>query len=390
MPMNTVLLEDTYQLPTYAKLPLVITRGQGAYVWDENGIKYLDFYGGHAVALIGHCHPTLVKAIKKQLDKLIFYSNVVYNDQRALTAEKLVNLVPNKFASVFFCNSGTEANETAIKLAKKYTGKDEIISFEGSFHGRTLGSLSVTGNNKYNKQIGSLMPNVKFATFGDISSVKKLISNQTAAIILEPIQSITGVNKAPVNFYQQLEKLAQQKKVVLIFDEIQTGLGRVGKILFSELVGVTPDITTLAKGLAGGLPAGAVLVSQNITKTVQINDQGSTFGGGPVICSAISATLDVIKKEGLIKNANQCGNVLKKRIPDIKHVISVTGEGLLLGIILDIPALPVQTGLLKKGIITGTSVNKQVLRIIPPITVTEKEIDLFIKKLKQVLEETDE
>lgn len=385
--MNIVSLENTYQLPTYAKLPLVITRGQGAYVWDQSGKKYLDFYSGHAVALVGHCHPEVVAAVKKQLDKLIFYSNVVYNDQRALAAKKLVNLVPNQFAAVFFCNSGTEANETAIKLAKKYTGKDEIISFDGSFHGRTLGSLSVSGNNKHRKQIGSLMPNVKFAAFGDIKSVEKLISDQTAAIILEPIQSIAGINEASANFYQQLEKLAKSQKIVLIFDEIQTGLGRVGKIFFSTLMNVTPNIITLAKGLAGGLPAGAVLVSKDITKSVQIDDQGSTFGGGPVICSAISATLNVIKKMGLIKNANQFGNILKKKLPDIKHVISVTGRGLLLGIVLDIPALQVQTMLLKKGIITGTSSNKYVLRIMPPLIITDKEINLFIRSLKLVLEE---
>lgn len=385
--MNTILMEDTYQLPTYTKLPLVVTRGKGVYIWDQDGKKYLDFYGGHAVTLVGHCHPKVLDAVKKQLGKLIFYSNAVYNDQRALAARKLVDLLPDHAGAVFFCNSGSEANETAIKLAKKFTGKDEIISFAGSFHGRTLGSLSVTGNNKYKKHTGSLMPNVKFAFFGDIKSVEKLISNNTAAIILEPIQSIAGVNEASVNFYQQLEKLAKNQRIVLIFDEIQTGLGRVGKIFFSTLMDVTPDIITLAKGLAGGLPAGAVLVNKEITKSVQIDDLGSTFGGGPAICSAISATLDVVKKEGLIKNAGKCGNVLKKKIADIKHVLSVTGRGLLLGIVLDIPALQVQTMLLKKGIITGTSLNKQVLRIIPPLTITNKEIDLFIKTLKQVLEE---
>lgn len=384
--MNIISLEDTYQLPTYAKLPLVITRGQGAYIWDQAGKKYLDFYGGHAVALVGHCHPEVVDVVKKQLDRLIFYSNIVYNDQRAKAAKKLVNLTPNKFASVFFCNSGSEANETAIKLAKKYTNKDEIISFEGSFHGRTLGSLSVTGDSKYKKHIGSLMPNVKFAFFGDIKSVENLISDNTAAIILEPIQSIAGVNEASVNFYQQLEKLAKQKRIVLIFDEIQTGLGRVGKIFFSELIGVTPNIITLAKGLAGGLPAGAVLVSKDMTKSVQIDDQGSTFGGGPVICSAISATLDVIKKEHLIEKAGKYGHALKKKISDIKHVISVTGRGLLLGITLDIPALQVQTMLLKKGIITGISSDSQVLRIMPPLIITAKEINLFMKTLTQVLE----
>lgn len=388
--MNTIFMENKYQLHTYAKLPLVITKGRGAYIWDQSGRKYLDFYGGHAVALIGHCHSEIIKAVSTQMKKLIFYSNIVYNKQRALAAKQLVTIAGKTFSQVFFCNSGTEANETAIKLAKKYTGKDEIISFNGSFHGRTLGSLSVTGNNKYKKHVGSLMPNVKFATFGDIRSVEKLISDNTAAIILEPIQSITGVNEAQASFYKQLEKLAKKKNIVLIFDEIQTGLGRTGEIFFSKLVGITPDIITLAKGIAGGLPAGAVLVNKDIIKSVQIDDQGSTFGGGPVICSAISATLNVIKKNNLIKNAKQKGSELKKKMSKMKHVTSVTGEGLLLGIVLDIPALQVQTILLKKGIITGTSSNKQVLRIMPPLTITSKEINLFIKTLKQVLEETYE
>lgn len=386
IPMNTTLMEDTYQLPTYAKLSLVLERGKGAYVWDQDGRKYLDFYGGHAVTLVGHCHPKILQAVKIQLDKLIFYSNAVYNEARAQAAQKLVGLSKD-YRAVFLCNSGSEANETAIKLAKKYTGKDQIISFAGSFHGRTLASLSVTGDHKYKKGIGSLMPNVKFASFGDIKSVANLVSDDTAAIMVEPIQSLGGVNEAPVAFYQQLMKLAKQKGLVLIFDEIQTGLGRVGKMFFSELVGVTPDITTLAKGLAGGLPAGAVLVSGDIAKTVQINDQGSTFGGGPLVCSAISATLDIITKEGLIKNAQKSGKMIKNNLSKVKHVMSVRGEGLLLGIVLDIPAKVVQTRLLKKGVIAGTSSNTEVLRIMPPLTITSREINLFIKTLSQVLEE---
>lgn len=384
--MNTITMEKKYQLPTYTKLPLVVTKGQGAYIWDQTGRKYLDFYGGHAVALIGHCHPAIIKAVSGQLKRLIFYSNIVYNEQRALAAKQLVTIAGKSFSNVFFCNSGTEANETAIKLAKKYTGKDEIISFYGSFHGRTLGSLSVTGDNKYKKNAGSLIPNIKFAKFGDIESVAKLISNKTAAVILEPIQSIAGVNIAIPSFYKQLEKLTKDRRIVLIFDEIQTGLGRTGKIFFSELVGVTPDIITLAKGIAGGLPAGAVLVNKDLVKSVQIDDQGSTFGGGPVICSAISATITVIQKNNLTENAAKMGIELKKRISTLKHALSVTGEGLLLGINLDIPASKIQKKLLEKGIITGTSSNKSVLRIMPPITITQGEVAIFIRQLKQVLE----
>ncbi|MFA5770449.1 MAG: aspartate aminotransferase family protein [Patescibacteria group bacterium] len=383
--MNTIKIENKYQLLTYEKFPLVINKGKGCYVWDENGEKYLDFYGGHAVALVGHCHPAVVKAVSKQLKELIFYSNVVYNPQRAIAAKSLIELTKGKFTSVFFCNSGTEANETALKLAKKYTQKDEIISFIGSFHGRTIGSLSATGFEKYHKDIGSLMPNVKFAQLGNIESVKKLITDNTAAVILESIQSIAGINEAPSDFYIQLKQLCEEKSIVLIFDEVQTGLGRTGKMFYGDHYKITPDIITLAKGISGGLPAGAVLVSKKILCSVKLNDQGSTFGGGPVICVAITAVLKIIKDHHLTENANKIGNFLIKEINKLPHVIKVKGKGLLLGIELDVAAKKVQLGLLSKKIITGTSSNPQVLRIMPPLIITKNETLLFIKNLSSVL-----
>ncbi len=383
--MDTIKIENKYQLLTYEKFPFVINKGKGCYVWDENGNKYLDFYGGHAVALVGHCHPAVVKAVTKQLKELIFYSNVVYNSQRALAAKSLIDLTKGKFASVFFCNSGTEANETALKLAKKFTQKDEIISFIGSFHGRTIASLSITGFEKYHKGVGSLMPNVKFAQLGNIESVKKLITNNTAVVILEPIQSIAGINEAPSNFYIQLKQLCEEKGIVLIFDEVQTGLGRTGKMFYGEHYKITPDIITLAKGIAGGLPAGAVLVSKKILTSVKLNDQGSTFGGGPVICAAIVATIETIKQKQLVNNAYKMAQILINKITKLPHVIKVHGKGMLLGIELDIPSKQVQTILLKEKIITGTSSNIQVLRIMPPLIITKKETLLFIKKLSLVL-----
>lgn len=385
--MKTIQIEDKYQLSTYLKFPLVVNRGKGAYVFDDKNNKYLDFYGGHAVALIGHCHPKVIQAVSTQMRKLIFYSNVVYNEKRAQAAKKLVSLAPNNYSSVFFCNSGTEANETALKLAKKFTGKDEIISFEGSFHGRTIGSLSVTGSNKYKKHVGSLMPRVLFAKFGRLESVKKIISNNTAAIIVEAIQSIAGVNVAEDSFYKELKKLTKARGIVLIFDEVQTGLGRTGKMFFAEHISVMPDMITLAKGMAGGLPAGAILVSKKITETVENGDQGCTFGGGPVICSAILATLSVIQKGKLWEKAAKYGDELKNEISSLPHVLEVYGKGLLLGIKLDMNAKVIQTKLLEKYIITGTSDNPTVLRIMPPLTITEKEVTVFIKGLNNVLKE---
>ena len=383
--MDTIKTENKYQLPTYEKLPLVIDKGKGCYVWDENGNKYLDFYGGHAVASVGHCHPAIVKAVSKQMKKLIFYSNVVYNPQRAMAAKSLIDLTKGKFASVFFCNSGSEANETALKLAKKFTHNDEIISFFGSFHGRTIGALSITGFEKYHKEIGSLMPNIKFAQLGNIESVKKLNTNKTAAVILESVQSVAGINEASSNFYVQLKQLCEDKGIILIFDEVQTGLGRTGKMFYGDHYKITPDIITLAKGVAGGLPAGAVLVSKKVLTSVKLNDHGSTFGGGPVICAAISATIETIKQEHLVNNAYKKGQILIKAITKLPHVIKVHGKGLLLGIELDIPAKQVQTILLTEKIITGTSANPKVLRLMPPLIITKNETLLFIKKLSSVL-----
>ncbi|MCL4338129.1 aminotransferase class III-fold pyridoxal phosphate-dependent enzyme [Patescibacteria group bacterium] len=383
--MDTKQIEDKYQLPTYHKFPLVIEKGRGAYIWDEKGNRYLDFYGGHAVALLGHCHPAVIKAVNGQMRRLIFYSNAVYNSMRAKAAKSLVSLAPGSFSSVFFCNSGTEANETALKLAKKFTGRDEIISFEGSFHGRTIGSLSVTGLKKYKENVGSIISKVKFAKFGDIDAVKKLITKETATIILESIQSIAGVREASGKFYQQLRKITKERKIILIFDEVQTGLGRSGKMFFGEHFGVMPDLLTLAKGLAGGLPAGAVMVSEKIAKSVQYGDQGCTFGGGPVISAAILSTIDAIQKEKLCENAGRVGKILKKELISLSHVEKVTGEGLLLGIKLDVPAKEVQSKLLKKFILTGTSDDPNVLRLMPPLIISKKETDYFLSGLSKVL-----
>lgn len=383
--MNTIKIENKYQLLTYEKFPLAINKGKGCYVWDENGEKYLDLYGGHAVALVGHSHPAVVKAVSKQMKELIFYSNVVYNQQRALAAKSLIELTKGKFANVFFCNSGTEANETALKLAKKFTQKDEIISFIGSFHGRTIGSLSITGFEKYHKYVGSLMPNVKFAQLGNIKSVKKLITKNTAAVIVEPIQSIAGINEAQPDFYIELEKLCEKNNIVLIFDEVQTGLGRTGKMFYGDHYKISPDIITLAKGIAGGLPAGVVLVSKKILGSVKLNDQGSTFGGGPAISVAITATIQTINQNKLVLNAHKMGQVLIKEMSQLAHVVKVHGKGMLLGIEFDIPAKQIQTILLKKKIITGTSTNPQVLRIMPPLIITKKEVEIFIKKLSTIL-----
>lgn len=384
--MHTQLQEQTYQLPTYEKLPLTIEKGSGCYVWDDKGEKYLDLYGGHAVALVGHNHPHVVKKIKEQLDNLIFYSNIVYNSQRAKAAEKLIGITHGDFAKVFFCNSGTEANEAALKIAKKFTGKKHIVSFINSFHGRTLGSLSVTGISSYHKQEPSLVTDVSFSTLGDITSVLHAITPETAAIIIEPIQSIAGIVEADPDFYINLRNICNNKGIILIFDEVQTGLGRTGEWFFGEHYSIIPDVITLAKGVAGGLPAGAVLVNKTLSDSVSLGDLGSTFGGSPMVTSAITATLETIEKNDLVHNAAVIGDYMKNILATLPHVQHIHGKGLLLGIAFDIPVKNIMQQLFHYHVITGTSANPHVLRLMPPLIITKEEINIFIQALKHVVE----
>lgn len=384
---QAVIEEETRaQLGTYAKLPIVAVRGRGIMLYDAGGNAYYDFYCGHAVTLTGHCHPRVVAAIQEQAARLIFYSNIVYNDVRAGYAARLVDAAPNGYGQVFFCNSGAEANETAIKLSRKFTGRTEIIAMEGAFHGRTMGALAMTANPKYREGFEPLVPGVRFVPFGDLQAVEDAVSDQTAAVILEPIQSIAGVRVAEPQYYQGLRDLCDRSGAALVFDEIQTGLGRTGKMWAGEHWGVTPDLITLAKGIASGVPMGATLVSSHIAQTVKLDEHGSTFGGGPLACAAASATLDVILGDGMIEHAASMGEMIKQRVGALPHVQDVLGMGLLLGVKMDVPAKGVQAAALERGIILGTSGDANVLRLMPPMVVTEGDVDHLVAVLGEVLE----
>lgn len=385
--MSTIRLEDSYLLPTYRKFPLALRRGRGAYVWNERGERFLDFYGGHAVVLAGHCHPKVVAAVTRQLNQLVFYSNVVYSRARAEAARSLVRLAQNEMTSVFFCNSGAEANEAALRLARRYTGREGVVSFRGSFHGRTAGAISVTGIEHYRAKSGPFVPEVTFADFGDLGSVKRALTSCTAAVMLEPIQSIAGVHEAGVEFYRGLRRLTAERGIVLIFDEVQTGLGRTGRMFYGEHCGVCPDIITLAKGIASGLPAGAVLASRAIARSVVVGDLGSTFGGGPAVMAAVRATLEVVEKEKLAANAERQGRLLREELSALAGVEKVTGRGLLVGIHLSLPAAPVVARLLELRVLAGTSDKPNVLRVMPPLNIKEPEVRLFVRALGRVLTE---
>jgi len=379
-------LEDTFQLATYKKMDIAVERGKGSWVWTSEGEKYLDLYGGHAVCATGHSHPHVVKAIREQAEKVLFYSNLVYSDLRAKAAEKLVSVAPTTLTKAFFCNSGTEANENGMRMARMATGREKVISFSGSFHGRTADSISATFLGKY-REIGK--PNVpghEKAEFGDIESVKSIADETVAAIILEPIQSMAGVREAEPEFFRALRTLCDERGIVLIFDEVQTGIGRTGNWFFggSELAGgVEPDVISLAKSLGSGVPVGACLVNEKVSSHIKENDLGTTFGGGMLAMAATIATLEAIEQEGMIENAAAIETHLRNRLTDVPGVVGVRGKGCLLGIEFKDRCAPVHARLLAQKIITGTSSDPNVLRLLPPLCTTIEEIDLLVENLSE-------
>src|SRR6185369_13745541 len=324
--------EDQFQLATYKKMPIAAQRGEGVWIYTNDGDKYLDLYGGHAVAGTGHCHPHVVEALRHQASTLIFYSNLVYSEARARAAEKLVSISPATLTKAFFCNSGTEANENAMRMARMATKREQIITFSGGFHGRTADAISATFLGKY-REIGK--PNVPghlAAEFGNIDSVRELADETVAAIMLEPIQSMAGVRMAEADFYRALRALCDERGIVLIYDEVQTGVGRTGEWFFAGSDGVVPDIVTLAKALGSGVPVGACLVTDAIASHIKENDLGTTFGGGMLAMAAVTATLEAVEKDRMLANVKSVEAHLRQRLREVEQVVAVHGRGMLLGI----------------------------------------------------------
>ena len=378
-------IEDEFQVATYKKMPFSVERGQGCWVWTSNGDKYLDLYGGHAVCATGHSHPHVVKAIKAQADRVLFYSNLVYSDIRGRAAEKLVSVAPEPLSKAFFCNSGTEANENAMRMARMATGRQKIVSFSGGFHGRTADSISATFLGKYRKIGEPNVPHHVEAEFGSIESVRTVIDSETAGVIIEPIQSMAGVREASPDFFAALKTRCDQVGAVLIFDEVQTGIGRTGSWFFAgsePAAGVVPDIVTLAKALGSGIPVGACLVSDRVSSEIKENDLGTTFGGGMIAMAAVLATLEAIEKDGMIENSREVETYLRSELASISNVKGVSGKGCLLGIEFDGAANEVFSKLLQSKIITGTSSVPNVLRLLPPLCVTKDELSLLVEALK--------
>jgi acetylornithine aminotransferase/acetylornithine/N-succinyldiaminopimelate aminotransferase len=381
--------ESEFQLATYKKMPVAAVRGRGSWVETSEGERFLDLYGGHAVAATGHCHPHVVEAIRAQAGELLFYSNLVYSEVRARAAEKLVSCAPAAITKVFFCNSGTEANENAMRMARIMTGRENVITFTGGFHGRTADSISATFLGKYRETGRPNVPGHLCAEFGSIAAVAALADETVAAVMLEPIQSMAGVRQARPEFYRALRELCDARGILLIYDEVQTGTGRTGEWFFagSEAgAGVVPDIFTLAKALGSGVPVGACLTTAAVAARIRENDLGTTFGGGMLAMAAVGATLEAIERDGMLENARVSERHLRQSLEGVPGVVRVRGAGLLLGLEFDGEiAARVHEALLGEKIITGTSSDARVLRLLPPLCLQRAEIDLFVAALKRVL-----
>jgi len=382
--------EDQFQIATYKKMPIAAERGDGVWIYTSDGEKYLDLYGGHAVAGTGHCHPHIVKALREQSEKLLFYSNLVYSETRARASEKLVSIAPAELTKAFFCNSGTEANENAMRMARMFTGRPNIVTFTGGFHGRTADAISATFLGKYRKIGEPNVPGHIEAEFGNIESVRAVTDDTVAAIMLEPIQSMAGVRMAEPSFYRALRELCDERGVVLIYDEVQTGVGRTGDWLFAGSAAgdrVVPDVVSLAKALGSGVPVGACLVTEAIASKIKENDLGTTFGGGMLAMACVTATLEAIENDQMLSNVIAVEEHLRERLKEVEQVVAVHGKGFLLGLEFADKAAPIHGALLERKIITGTSSDAKVLRLLPPLCLSIDQVDMFVDALRLAVAE---
>lgn len=382
-----------YVLNTYTRTPVVFVRGKGASIWDMEGKSYLDFFPGWAVSGIGHCHKRVVQAVREQLKNIIHVSNNYYSRQQVLLAEKISK---SSFGGkVFFCNSGAEANEAAVKLARAYgedRGRFKVITMEKSFHGRTLAMVAATGQDKVKKGFTPLPEGFVHVPFQDIKALEQAVDDKTIAVMLEPIQGEGGINIADEDYIREVRSLCDELNLLLIFDEIQTGMGRTGKLFAYQHYGIEPDLITLAKTLGGGLPIGAMVVKDEFSDALKPGMHAATFGGSPLVCAAALAVFDAIEKDGLLDNANRMGEFfakklkkLKKKFPDI--ISGIKQKALMIGIELSIEGDKIVEQCFRKGLLINCT-QGNILRIMPPLIVKKGEIIKAIKILSDLLEST--
>lgn len=382
------MTEDDYMGGLYQRFPVTVEKGVGAHVWDIDGKEYIDCMGGYGVAIVGHQNKRVVKAIKDQVDKIITVHSSLYNKTREEFLKTLINLAPKGLTQVHLNNSGAEAIEAAIKFARKFTGKKGMVAMKGSYHGKSLGALSLTFNPKYKKAFEPLVEKVSFASFGDIESLRSTIDEDTAFVILEPIQGESGINVAPDGFLQEVRKVCDEKGVLLIFDEIQAGLGRTGRLWACDHWNTAPDILCLAKGIAGGVPMGATLVRPDILASMSKGEHSSTFGGNPLSCAAGIATLQALTQDGLIENSEKMGKLFRDGLEKLKekHTIirEIRGKGLMIGVELKFEVKDILMNLMKEGVLMLYS-GRNILRILPPLVITKEDITKVLETLDVVL-----
>ncbi|MBU2617153.1 MAG: acetylornithine transaminase [Euryarchaeota archaeon] len=377
--MNVMDKDGIYVIQTYMRQPIVIAEGKGAIVWDVDGKEYIDCVAGIAVNNVGHCHPKVVSAIKKQAERLIHTSNLYYTETQVELAEKMTSLT--NLDKVFFCNSGTEAAEAALKLARKASNEKDFIAADGSFHGRSMGALSVTSREKYRKAFEPLIPGVKFVPYDDVEAIEDAITPRTAAVILEPIQGEGGVRIPSDGYLRAVRDICDDSDTLLIFDEVQTGFGRTGRWFASMHWGVQPDIMITAKAMGGGFPIGAMVAKESVAQKFQRGDHASTFGGNPLACAASLGAISALEK-GLVERSAKLGKYFIKKLGELKHdyIKEVRGKGLMIGMELMIGGDAIVDKARERGVLLNC-VSETVLRFVPPLVITKEQIDRVVEVL---------
>jgi acetylornithine/LysW-gamma-L-lysine aminotransferase len=387
------MTEDDYLGNMYQRFPVTIERGEGAKLYDINGREYIDCMGGYGVALVGHRNPRVVAALKNQLDKIITVHTSLYNKTREEFLDNLMRVAPKGLTQVHLGNSGTEAVEAAIKFARKFTGKTGMVAMNGSYHGKSLGSLSVTFNPKYRKSFMPLVDKVTFSPFGDIETLRTKIEEDTAFVIMEPIQGESGINVAPDGFLQDVRKLCDERKILLIFDEIQAGLGRTGKMWASDHWNTIPDIMCLAKGIAGGVPMSATLTRPEILAAMSKGEHSSTFGGNPLSCAAGIATFQALTQDGLVDNAAKVGKFLMSGLEKLKQrhsiIRDVRGKGMMIGVEMKFEVKDILLDGIEEGVLLLYS-GRNILRFLPPLVMNEKEVSRVLEVLDKLFTKESE
>jgi acetylornithine/LysW-gamma-L-lysine aminotransferase len=385
--------EDNYLGNLYQRFPINLSKGKGAIVWDVSGNEYIDCMGGYGVALIGHCNDRVVNAIKNQSEKLITCHMSIYNNVRLEFLEKMSKISPKKLSKIFFSNSGAESTEAALKFSRKFTGKSGIIAMSGGYHGKTFGALSVTHNEKYRKSFQPLLEGVKFVPYSNPSKIEESLDDSIGTVIIEPIQGETGIIVPSDGVLQQIRKICDQNNLVLIFDEIQTGLGRTGRMWAGEHWSTTPDIMCLAKGIAGGLPMGLTLCKPEILDAMKVGEHSSTFAGNPLSCSAGIATIESIIEENLVENAAKVGNIFKNGLFQLKEnhriVRDVRGLGLMLALELRFDIKDILFDGIKEGLLMLYS-GRNIIRLLPPLVLDEVKVAKTLSIMDKLLTKEEE